>query len=104
MRTGSERKKHMIVQGYRYKFLSYSALAEAEKTLLLAFLAAEGLHGESRVRMDADYATDQTLFTIVVDTSTVVGEDIAGIFTTFVSKELGQNKFLVHRLDKVVQS
>ena len=93
----------MIVQGYRYRFLSRAALEEAEKTLLLAMLAVEGLHGEGRVRMDADYAVDQAMFTIAVDTSTAVGEDIASIFTAFVSKELGQNKFLVHRLDKVVQ-
>ena len=92
----------MIVQGYRYKFLSISAVQEAAKTLLLAMLAAEGLHGEARVRMDADYAVDPALFTIVVDTASVVGEDIAAIFTAFVTKELGQNKFMVHRLDKVV--
>mgnify|MGYP001339428098 CR=1 FL=1 len=92
----------MIVQGYKYKFLSPAALEEAEKTLLLATLAAEGLHGESRVRMDARYALDQALFTIVVDTSTIVGEDIASIFTAFVAKELGQNKFFVQRLDRVV--
>lgn len=94
----------MIAQGYRYKFLSRAALEEAEKTLLLSMLAAEGLHGESRVRMDADYAVDQALLTITVDTSTAIGQDIAAIFTAFVSKELGQSKFLLHRLDKVVQS
>ena len=88
----------MIVQGYTYRFLSGAALEEAERTLLLAMLAAEGLHGEGRVRMDATYATDQAVNTIVVDTSTAVGEDIASIFMAFITKELGQNKFLVHRL------
>ena len=89
----------MIVQGYKYKFLSRAALEEAEKTLLLATLAAEGLHGASRVRMDAVYVVDQTLFTIVVDAATAVGEDIASIFTAFVAEELGQNKFIVKRLN-----
>ena len=88
----------MIVQ-YKYTFLSAGALQEAEKTLLLAMVAAEGLHGESRVRMDAAYSVDEARFTIAVDTSTVVGEDIASIFTAFIAKELGQNKFFVRRLN-----
>ena len=94
----------MIVQGYKYKFLSRAALEEAEKTLLLATLAAEGLHGDNRVRMDAAYALDQALFTIVVDSSTAVGDDIASIFTAFIAKELGRNKFLVRRLNGEVQA
>ena len=94
----------MIVQGYKYKFLSKAALEEAEKTLLLATLAAEGLHGENRVRMDAAYVVDQTLFTIVVDAATAVGEDIASIFTAFVAEELGQNKFFVRRLEQEGQA
>jgi hypothetical protein len=49
--------------------------------------------------MDAAYALDQTLFTIVVDSSTAVGDDIASIFTAFIVKELGQNKFIVKRLN-----
>ena len=94
----------MIVQGYRYKFLSGAALQEAEKTLLLATLAAEGLYGESRVRMDAAYAVDESRNTIAVDTSTAVGEDIASIFTAFIAKELGQNKFFVRRLGQEGQA
>jgi hypothetical protein len=94
----------MIVEGYRYKFLSGLALQEAERTLLLATLAAEGLHGESRVRMDATYAVDEELFTIAVDTSTAVGEDIASIFTAFIAKELGQNKFFVRPLGQEGQA
>ena len=89
----------MFEHGYNFKFLSASALRDAEKTLLLAMVAAEGLHGEARVRMDAPYIVDKDLNTITVGTSTVVGEDIASIFTAFLIKELGQNKFLVRRLD-----
>ena len=85
----------MITRGYRYKFLSIAALQEAEKTLILATLAAVGLHGESRVRMDAAYTVDDARFVIAVDTSTVVGEDIACIFTAFIATEFGQGQFLV---------
>ena len=94
----------MIVQGYKYKFLSIAALEEAEKTLLLATLAAEGLHGASRVRMDANYAVDKAPFTITVDTSTAIGEDIASIFTAFIAEELGQSKFFVRRMGQEDQS
>ena len=89
----------MIEHGYSFKFLSGRALRDAEKTLLLAMVAAEGLHGEVRVRLDVPYIVDKDLNTITVGTSTVVGEDIASIFTAFLIKELGQNKFLVRRLD-----
>lgn len=90
----------MIVQGYRYIFLNGTILREAEKTLLLATVAAEGLHGESVVRMDASYVVDEKLFTISVDASTVVGENIASIFTAFLAKELDQSKFSVGRIYK----
>ena len=93
----------MIVQGYKYKFLSGQALQEAEKTLLLAMIAVEGLYGECRVRMDAAYVVDEVLSTIAVDTSTAVGDDIASIFTAFIARELGQNKFFVRRLNGEVQ-
>jgi len=94
----------MIMRGYRYRLLSSRALREAEATLLLAMVAAEGLHGESRVRMDAAYAVDDALCAIAVDTSTVVGEDIASIFTAFLAKELGHNKFFVRPLSREAQA
>jgi len=94
----------MIAQGYRFKFLSGPALREAEKTLLLATVAAEGLYGEARVRMDATYVVDKDLNTIAVDTSTAIGQDITSIFTAYITKELGQSKFIVRRLSQEDQS
>ena len=94
----------MIAQVYKFKFLSGPALREAEKTLLLATVAAEGLHGEARVRMDATYVVDKDLNTIAVDTSSRVGQDIASIFTAYITKELGQGEFMVRRLSKEDQS
>jgi len=94
----------MIAQVYKFKFLSGPALREAEKTLLLAMVAAEGLHGEARVRMDATYVVDKDLNTIAVDTSSRVGQDIASIFTAYITKELGQGKFIVRRQSQEDQS
>jgi len=90
----------MITQGYKFKFLSGQALQEAEKTLLLAMAAAEGLYGEARVRMDATYVVDKDLNTVAVDSSTDVGQDIASIFAAYVIKELGQAEFIVRRLSR----
>ncbi len=94
----------MIAQGYKFKFLSGPALQEAEKTLLLSTVAAEGLYGEARVRMDATYVVDKDLNTITVDTSSRVGQDIASIFTAYITKELSQSKFIVRRLSQEDQS
>ena len=88
----------MIADGYRYRFLSPEALRRAEWTLRLATLAAEGLHGEGKVRMDAQWLVDEERNVIVVDGATAVGSDISRIFTAFLTKVLGPNKFLVGRI------
>lgn len=93
----------VIEQGYKYRFLSIEAMQEAERTLRLAMVAAEGLYGESRVRMDAHYVTDESICTIAVDASTDVGQDVAAIFTIFVTKLFGQNRFLVRPVEQEVQ-
>ena len=94
----------MITEGYRYKFVEGVALREAENTLLLSLLAAEGLYGEARVRMDAGYAVDAALRVIVVDGATPVGQDVCNIFTAFITKEFGPRSFCVHPLEQEVQA
>lgn len=94
----------MIVQGYKYRFLSQQALTRALTMLSVARLAAEGLHGESRVRMDLDYAVDHAINSIAISDATQVGADVAAIFTRFITQELGQNKFLVHQVEQEVQA
>ena len=94
----------MITEGYRYQFAKGVGLRDAEDTLLLALLAAEGIYGPSRVRMDAAYAIDAPLRVIVVDGATQVGQDVSGVFTSFLTKEFGPDAFGVRRLNRENQS
>ena len=83
---------------YRFTFGSAVDLTEAETTLQLALLAAEGLFGESRVRMDASYHVDPARSVILVDGSTPTGNAIIRIFTAFVTREFGADAFTVRPL------
>ena len=89
----------MVVQGYRYKFLRSAALEEAEKTLVLALLAAEGLFGRSRVRMDASWNCDESINVIVIDAGTLVGLTVSLIFTAFITAEFGPEAFDIRRVE-----
>lgn len=94
----------MITEGYRYQFAKGVCLRDAEDSLLLALLAAEGIYGQSRVRMDAAYAVDTPVRIIVVDGATQVGQDVSGVFTSFLTKEFGPDAFRVRRLNQEGQS
>ena len=89
----------MIREVYRYRFSRDIALGEVEDTLLLSILAAEGLFGEAQVRMDAGYAADPSIHTIIVDASTDVGQTVSAIFTAFILREFGRHAFHVRRAE-----
>ncbi len=91
----------MFDQAYRYKFAEGIDLRDAADTLLLAALAAEGLFGAARVRMDLALATDPSIHVIIVDASTDVGQVVASIFTAFLSREFGPTAFCVKRVEGV---
>ncbi len=84
---------------YRYRFAEAVNLTDALDTLLLAALAAEGVFGESRVRMDFSYATDPSIRAIIVDASTPVGQVVSSIFGTFILREFGPDGFDVRRVE-----
>ena len=88
----------MKINAYRYRFRPDIGLNDAEDTLMLAVLAAQGLFGEARVRMDAGYAIDPTIGVIIVDASTLIGQVITAIFTAFISREFGRGAFHVRRV------
>ena len=94
----------MITEGYRFRFRDDVDLRQAEATLLLSLVAAGGIYGETRVRMDAAYAVDSALHVIAVDASTDVGQDVAGIFTAFITREFGPTAFSVRPLGQEVRS
>jgi hypothetical protein len=83
---------------YRYNFDSKVPFREIEESLLLAVLAAEGIHGRTQVRLDASFSLDRAKRSCVVDAATEVGRSIVRIFTGFVSHEFGEEAFKIERL------
>ncbi len=88
----------MSAEIYRYQFTSGVPARDIEETLHLAILAAECLHGQSRVRLDASYCMDAGKRACVIDAGTDVGRDIVRIFTGFAIKEFGEDAFKVERI------
>jgi hypothetical protein len=87
-----------MTKAYKYQFRPDIGLRDVEDTLLLAFLAAEGVFGETRVRMDGSYSPDHESRTLTVDASTRVGQIVAAVFTAYIIKEFGRDSFTVRRL------
>ena len=87
-----------MTKAYKYKFHEGIDLRDFEETLLLAFLAAEGIFGEARVRMDGSYSPDHEKRALTVDASTAVGQVVNAVFTAYVIKEFGRDAFSVHRM------
>jgi hypothetical protein len=88
----------MASQVYRFKFNNQIPFESVEVTLLRAILAAEALHGETLVRLDAGHALDAAHHTCVIDASTRVGQNLNLLFTGFAGREFGQDAFQVRRL------
>jgi hypothetical protein len=83
---------------HRYRFAASIAFEDIEASLVLAIFAAECLHGECQVRLDAAYAVNPAERTCVIDSTTAVGRDINRLFTGFVLREFGPDSFRVERI------
>ena len=73
---------------------------DLEQTLLLAILAAEGLHGTARVRLEARYSFNSEDRNCVVDATTDVGRDVCRLFTGFAIREFGESAFSVRKAER----
>lgn len=91
----------MSREALRYSFNGSVPASEIENSLLLAVLAAEGLHGQSRVRLEATYCFDAEKHACVIDISSDVGRDICRVFTGFAIREFGETAFTVRRTDLI---
>jgi hypothetical protein len=90
----------MSAEVYRYSFASSVPFEEIEASLLLAVMAAESLHGQAQVRLDAGHALDGDKRQLVIDAGTPVGRDLNRLFLGFVSREFGNDAFHIERFDK----
>jgi len=82
---------------YRFQFKPDVDLPEAEGTMRLSLLAAEGLFGEARVRTEVSYTVDPLRAEIRIAGDTPVGETVTQIFTSLLSHEFGRSAFSVRR-------
>jgi hypothetical protein len=84
---------------YRFEFSPIIPLQEAEMTLQVAMFAAEGLLGESRIRLDFTFFVDKPRSAIYVDGTTMVGDAITRLFLGLLLREFGEALFSVCRVE-----
>ncbi len=89
---------------FRFSFRAGIDLTEVEATLQLAIVAAEGLFGEARVRMEVAYHVDAPRSMILIDGRTGAGDAVVRIFTAFVTREFGEDAFHVRRTSQPIAS
>lgn len=80
----------------RFKFKDGISSDLIESKIALAILAAEGVFGQAKVRLNATYIVSRNK--AAIDVSNDVGEHIAQVFTRFMSEEVGEHKFIVERV------
>lgn len=88
----------MTTSVFRFSFASHVLLSDAEASLLLAAVAAEGLFGETAVRIDFDYFADAPRRALLIDASTTVGVAIVRMFARLLTREFGGTAFDVRRV------
>jgi len=89
--------------GYKFIFNPSVPVSDVEETLLLSVIAAESLHGKSRLRRDVVYefrceresCVEQAV--LVIESNTDAGRDLAKLFTGFAIREYGEDAFRVRR-------
>lgn len=89
---------------YRFEFDKTTSMPDVETTLHLAILGAEGLYGESSVRLDAAYSVDEERRVCVIDARNEVGRSICQLLTGYLAKELGPDAFRVRPVRQASQS
>jgi hypothetical protein len=82
---------------YRFQFSPDVDLAEAEDTLRLSLLAAEGLFGEARVRTEATFSVHPLQAELRVSGCDAIVTSVAQICTSLLTHELGRESFAVCR-------
>ncbi len=70
---------------------------EVRGTLELARLAAESLHGQVAVALDAEYDFDADAGVTIIDTGTAVGRTLALLFVGYCEREFGSRAVRVER-------
>jgi site-specific DNA-adenine methylase len=92
----------MTEDHYEFEFNKSADMAKVENSLLMAVIAAEGIHGRSKVNLDARFNTSLDDRRSQVNADNSVGEDIAKVFTEFLNLEIGEYSFRISKNGKYV--
>lgn len=85
---------------YRFQFRADIPSKDIEETLFWSVFDTESVFGKSKVRLDASFYFDRVKKVCVIDKGTDVGQHIAQIFTSHITREFGEGAFSVERIDK----
>lgn len=85
----------MMTRSYVFTFPESTDMQQIEESLLLATMSAEGLHGRTRIQLEASYSLDSEERKAVVGAESEVGEAIARIFAALLSLTVGESGFQV---------
>lgn len=80
---------------YVFTFSDTVPMAGVDETLLMAVVAAEGIHGRARVRLDVKFATNAEGRTCTVSADSEAGQSVAKIFAELLVLEIGDGAFEV---------
>lgn len=89
---------------YRITINCAAKVSDAEQTLHLAILAAEGLFGAAQVRMDMAYHIDEPRQALTIDGSTAVGSAVLRMFIALLLHEIGREAFTIRRAAPIHRS
>ena len=85
----------MKSSNYEFRFGDRPPMDGVEETFLMSVIAAEGIHGRARVRLDGRFDLNHDGRVCTINSDNKVGEDIAKIFAEFLLLEFGEDGFEV---------
>lgn len=83
---------------YRFSFSPELPAPSIAAALLLATIAVRGLHGEAQTRLDLAQAIEVSGPDVAIEATTVVGRDLAKVFTAFLVRQFGGDAFRIERI------
>lgn len=83
---------------YQFQFNTDVPFEEIDSTLMLATLAAECIHGRTRVQLDARFQAFRKENICWINADNVVGRHIARIFTGLMVRLFGDKAFKVEQV------
>lgn len=83
---------------YRFKFAEKVPEERIEENLFWAVFNTESVFGKAKVRLDGSFLFVKKQRVCLVDKSTQIGQHIAQLFTSLMSREFGEQSFKVERI------